>query len=203
MKKLVFSLGLMVLFVSPAMAHDVKKQVPLNHATFAGGCFWCVEHAFRELKGVHEVVSGYIGGARENPTYEMVSSGKTGYFEAIQVAFDPKEISYPALLDFFWRQIDPTDSGGQFVDRGSQYRTAIFYHDAEQKKLAEKSKDELGRSGQLARPIATAILPVTRFYPAEEYHQQYYKKSTSHYKMYHDNSGRDEFLDKVWGKSGH
>ncbi|MBI4373603.1 MAG: peptide-methionine (S)-S-oxide reductase MsrA [Deltaproteobacteria bacterium] len=168
-------------------------------ATFAGGCFWCVEHAFRELRGVQEVVSGYSGGKNKNPTYEEVSSGRTGHFEAIQVGFDPKVVSYAELIEFFWRQIDPTDGGGQFVDRGSQYRTAIFYHDPGQKLIAERSKSDLDSSGKLQRPVVTEILPSTDFYPAEEYHQDYSRKNPLRYTMYSSHSGRDETLEEIWG----
>ncbi|MDO8462152.1 MAG: peptide-methionine (S)-S-oxide reductase MsrA [Deltaproteobacteria bacterium] len=172
----------------------------MNHkATFAGGCFWCVEHAFHELKGVTAVVSGYTGGKTEKPTYEEVSSGTSGHLEVIQVTYDPAQISYPQLLDFFWRQIDPTDTGGQFVDRGSQYRAAIFYHDEAQKKAAEKSKEELGRSGRYQKPIVTEILPATPFYPAEGYHQDYSRKNPLRYSLYSSQSGRDQYLKKVWG----
>lgn len=171
-------------------------------ATFAGGCFWCVEHAFHELKGVQEVLSGYTGGQTADPAYEEVSSGITGHYEAIQVTFDPKVVSYPELLDFFWRQIDPTDSGGQFVDRGSQYRTAIFYHDQEQKRLAEKSKEELGRSGRFQKPVVTPILPAGQFYRAEEYHQDYSRKNPFRYSLYRSHSGRDDYLEETWGGEG-
>ncbi|MBI2083088.1 MAG: peptide-methionine (S)-S-oxide reductase MsrA [Deltaproteobacteria bacterium] len=172
----------------------------LTQATFAGGCFWCVEHAFHELKGVKEVASGYIGGQKEDPTYEEVSRGTTGHYEAIQVTFDSKEISYSELLDFFWRQIDPTDSGGQFIDRGSQYRTAIFYHDDEQRKLAEKSKKELSHSGRFQKAIVTPILPVGHFYRAEEYHQDYSRKNPFRYSLYRSHSGRDDYLEETWGE---
>ena len=141
---------------------------------------------------------GYTGGRTENPTYGEVSSGTTGHVEAIQVVYDPSKISYSELLDVFWKQIDPTDSGGQFVDRGSQYKTAIFYHDEEQKRLAERSKQDLGKSGKFDKPIATEIKSFEKFYPAEEYHQDYYKKSPLRYKFYRYNSGRDEFLKEVW-----
>ncbi len=171
----------------------------LDKAIFAGGCFWCMVPPFEKLDGVTEVVSGYTGGRKENPTYEEVSSGKTGHVEAIEVTFDPSRIAYKKLLEVFWRQIDPTDPGGQFVDRGSQYRSVIFYHTPEQKDLAEKSKEELRRSGRLVHPIVTEILPAGKFYRAEDYHQDYYKKNPIRYKFYRLNSGRDQFLKKVWG----
>ena len=172
----------------------------LKTATFAGGCFWCSQADFSKLPGVAKVVSGYTGGHKENPTYEEVTSGNTGHFESIQVYYDPAKISYEALLDYYWKHIDPTDAGGQFYDRGSQYRTAIFYHDEEQKKLAEKSKDALEKSGKFKQPIATQILPFTKFYPAEEYHQDYNKKNPLRYQSYRMGSGKDQFAQKVWGK---
>jgi peptide methionine sulfoxide reductase msrA/msrB len=165
-------------------------------ATFAGGCFWCMESAFETLPGVYKVISGYTGGHRQNPTYKEVSSGATGHVEAIEVEYDPKVISYQRLLDFYWRQIDPTDAGGQFVDRGSSYVAVIFYHNAKQKRLAEASKLALERSHRFDRPIVTRILPASTFYPAEQYHQDYYKKNPVRYKIYRLHSGRDAFLHK-------
>jgi peptide methionine sulfoxide reductase msrA/msrB len=167
-------------------------------ALFAGGCFWCMEPPFEKLDGVKEVISGYTGGQKENPTYEEVSSGKTGHLEAVEVSYDPAKVSYEKLLEVFWRQIDPRDAGGQFVDRGSQYRSAIFYLNEEQKALAQKSKEELGKSGRFDKPIVTEILPASKFYRAEEYHQDYYKKNPLRYKFYRFNSGRDQFLKRVW-----
>ena len=167
-------------------------------ATFAGGCFWCMEPPFEKLEGVHEVISGYSGGNEKNPTYEQVSSGSTGYLESIQIIYDTGKTSYEELLDTFWRQIDPTDSGGQFVDRGKQYRSAIFYHNETQKKLAEASKKKLEKSGKFDKPIVTEILSFKSFYPAENYHQKYYKKSPLKYKIYRSGSGRDSFIEKAW-----
>jgi peptide methionine sulfoxide reductase msrA/msrB len=169
-------------------------------ATFAGGCFWCTEADFEKLSGVEKVISGYTGGQKENPSYEEVSSGTTGHVEAVQVYYDPSKITYKELLDYFWRHVDPADSGGQFVDRGPQYRSVIFYHDEEQRRLAEKSKEALSKSGKFKKPIVTEILKFTQFYEAEEYHQDYYKKNPLRYKFYRFNSGRDQFLKKVWGK---
>ena len=169
-------------------------------ATFAGGCFWCMVPPFDNLPGVIKVVSGYTGGHKADPTYEQVCSQKTGHCEAVQVTFDPEEISYDELLDVFWRQIDPTDPDGQFFDRGETYRTAIFYHNEEQKQKAEASKRALSQSGRFAKPIATRILPAGPFYPAEEYHQDYYKKNPLHYNQYRRGSGRDAFLAKHWGR---
>ncbi|MBI5116418.1 peptide-methionine (R)-S-oxide reductase MsrB [Candidatus Poribacteria bacterium] len=184
--------------VNDDMTTEIKtKQV----ATFAGGCFWCVEADFEKLPGVVKVVSGYTGGQKDNPTYAEVSSGTTGHLEAVQVYYDPSRVAYENLLDFFWKHIDPTDAGGQFVDRGAQYRSAIFYHDDEQKRLAEKSKEAIGRSGAFQKPISTEILPFTRFYEAEAYHQDYYKTHSLKYKFYRHGSGRDQFLSEVWEKS--
>jgi peptide methionine sulfoxide reductase msrA/msrB len=172
----------------------------LRKATFAGGCFWCVEADFEKVPGVVQVISGYTGGSRENPSYEEVSAGGTGHVEAVQVVYDPEKISYNELLDIFWRHIDPTDSGGQFVDRGDQYRSAIFHHDEEQRRVAEKSKAMLQKSGRFEKPITTEIAALDRFYPAEEYHQDYYKTHELRYKFYRWNSDRDQFLKKAWGE---
>jgi len=177
-----------------------KEEMNLQKATFAGGCFWCVESDFEKLPGVVKVISGYTGGNKENPSYEEVSSGTTGHVEAVQVYYDPSKLTYAELLDYFWRHIDPTDAGGQFVDRGSQYPSVIFYHDEEQRRLAEKSKEDLGKSGKFNKPIVTEIIKFTKFYEAEEYHQDYYRKNPLRYKFYRYNSGRDQFLGKVWGK---
>jgi peptide methionine sulfoxide reductase msrA/msrB len=177
-----------------------KEEMNLSKATFAGGCFWCTEADFEKLPGVVKVISGYAGGHKENPTYQEVSSGSTGHVEAVQVYYDPAKVTYEELLNYFWKHIDPTDPGGQFVDRGSQYRSVIFYANEEQKKLAEKSKEALEKSGKFTKPIATEIIKFTNFYEAEEYHQDYYKKNPLRYKFYRYNSGRDQFLEKVWGK---
>jgi peptide methionine sulfoxide reductase msrA/msrB len=171
----------------------------LKKATFAGGCFWCVESDFEKVDGVVEAVSGYAGGHKDNPTYREVSAGGTGHTEVVQVHYDPEKASYDQLLDVFWKHVDPTDAGGQFVDRGDQYRTAIFYHDDEQKMQAEASKQKLQASGRFDKPIVTEIVPLTKFYPAEDYHQDYYKKSALRYKFYRNNSGRDQFLNATWG----
>jgi len=169
-------------------------------AIFAGGCFWCMESPFEKVDGVSAVISGYTGGAKENPTYQEVSAGKTGHAEAVQVRFDPAKVSYEKLLEIFWRQVDPTDAAGQFVDRGNQYRAAIFYLTDEQKRLAEASKEKLAATHRFAKPLTTEIVPAGKFWPAEEYHQDYYKKNPVRYKYYRWGSGRDEFLDKAWGK---
>ncbi|MDY6851533.1 MAG: peptide-methionine (S)-S-oxide reductase MsrA [Thermodesulfobacteriota bacterium] len=178
------------------------KHKKTDKATFAAGCFWCAEHDFEEVDGVIEVISGYTGGQTENPSYEDVCSGKTGHVEAIEVHFDPDRVTYKELLDVFWRQIDPTDSAGQFVDRGSQYRSAIFYHNEKQQRLAEKSKAGLDQSGRFDRPVVTEILPRSIFYPAEDYHQNFCRKNADRYKSYRRNSGRDRFLKKAWPKPG-
>jgi peptide methionine sulfoxide reductase msrA/msrB len=177
----------------------VQEDKTIRYATFAGGCFWCTEADFEKLPGVVKVLSGYTGGNKESPTYEEVSSGGTGHLEAIQVYYDPSKISYEELLNFFWKHIDPTDKGGQFVDRGSQYRSAIFYHDEEQKRLAEKSRETLDRSWKFSKPVVTEIIKFVKFYEAEEYHQDYYKKHHLKYSYYRHGSGRDQFLSKVWG----
>ncbi|HET7577737.1 MAG TPA: peptide-methionine (S)-S-oxide reductase MsrA [Bacillales bacterium] len=167
-------------------------------ATFAGGCFWCMVSPFEEMPGIHKVVSGYTGGHKENPTYEEVCSGTTGHVEAVQITFDPEIFPYEKLLSVYWPQIDPTDPGGQFVDRGSSYETAIFYHNEEQKQLAEESKKELEESGRFDKPVATKILPAGPFYEAEDYHQDYHKKNPLHYKRYREGSGRDPFIRENW-----
>jgi peptide methionine sulfoxide reductase msrA/msrB len=193
MKGLIFML---ILNPFTGFSADAKYET----ATFAGGCFWCVESAFEGIPGVISVVSGYTGGSKVNPTYEEVSSGTTGHAEAVQVTYDSKKVTYRQLLDVFWKQIDPTDRGGQFVDRGSQYRSGIFYHSDEQKRLAEESKAALAKSGRYDKPVITEITRAGTFYPAEEYHQDYYKKSPVRYKFYRHNSGRDQYLQKIWGK---
>ncbi|MDP8299306.1 MAG: peptide-methionine (R)-S-oxide reductase MsrB [Candidatus Tantalella remota] len=170
-------------------------------ATFAGGCFWCMEGPFEELDGVQDVVSGYTGGEVEFPTYERVSTGMTGHAEAVQVTYDPSKVSYPELLEVFWRQVDPTDASGQFADKGSQYRTAIFYHNKEQKTLAEKSKDDLEKSGKFAALLVTEMISAGEFYRAEDYHQDYYKNFSGDYKKYKKGSGRERFLDETWGNA--
>lgn len=167
-------------------------------ATFAGGCFWCMVRPFEELPGIHKIVSGYTGGHTENPTYEEVCTETTGHFEAVQITFDPTPFPYEKLLELFWQQIDPTDEGGQFFDRGSSYRTAIFYHDDEQKQAAETSMKLLQESARFSKPIATLILPAATFYEAETYHQNYHKKNPVHYNRYRLGSGRDTFIEKHW-----
>ena len=167
-------------------------------ATFAGGCFWCMEPPFEKQKGVKSVVSGFTGGHVKNPSYKKVVAGGTGHFEAIEITYDPQMISYKKLLDIFWRNIDPTDPNGQFVDQGMTYRSGIFYHSQQQRKTAENSKKTLAKSGIFKKKIVTEIIAVATFYPAEEYHQDYYKKNPIRYSFYRSRSGRDQFLKKVW-----
>ncbi len=173
----------------------------LAKATFAGGCFWCMEHPFDALEGVVSVTSGYTGGSKKNPTYEEVSAGGTGHAESVQIVYDPAKIGYAKLLEVFWHNIDPTTPNRQFCDTGTQYRSAVFYYDEEQKKLAEESKRELERTKPFQGSIVTEIAPASEFYPAEEYHQQYYKKNPIRYKFYRYNCGRDQRLKELWGKN--
>ncbi len=174
-------------------------QPKLEKATFAGGCFWCMEHPFEHLEGVHAVISGYTGGAKVDPSYKEVASGRTDHLEAVQISFDPQKISYQELLDVYWRQFDPTDAGGSFVDRGPQYTSGVFYHNEKQRVLAEASKKKLSDSGVFDRQIVTPIRAAEAFYAAEGYHQDYYKKNPRNYKRYRSGSGRDQFIKKVWG----
>lgn len=176
----------------------IQNNSKLEKATFAGGCFWCIESAFEKVDGVKEVISGYSGGEVINPTYEQVSSGKTGHRESVQVIYDPSIVSYAELLDIFWKQFDPTDDSGSFVDRGSQYTSAIFYHNEIQKKLALSSKEMLEKSGRFNKPIVTQIIEFKNFYPAEDEHQDFYKKNPGHYYNYREASGRDQFIAKCW-----
>ncbi|ANY69079.1 peptide-methionine (S)-S-oxide reductase [Paenibacillus sp. BIHB 4019] len=170
----------------------------MQYATFAGGCFWCMVTPFEELPGIHSIISGYMGGHQENPTYEQVKTGETGHAEVVQIAFDPQLFPYERLLELYWPQIDPTDEGGQFQDRGSQYRTAIFYHNEEQQALALASKQELASSGRFDKPVVTEIRAADTFYAAEEYHQNFHKKNPKHYKEDRAQSGRDEFIEQKW-----
>lgn len=170
----------------------------VHDATFAGGCFWCMEPPFDKTPGVLETIVGYTGGHQEDPTYEEVTTGKTGHVEAVRVRFDPTKVSYEKLLEVFWRNIDPTQTDGQFADRGSHYRTFVFYHSEEQRALAERSKTELSK--KFTQPIATQIAPATAFYGAEDYHQEYYKKNPTRYKLYKLGSGRQDYIAKQWGE---
>ncbi len=174
------------------------KEIKTETATVAGGCFWCVESDFEKADGVIKVISGYTGGHKVNPSYKEVSSGTTGHLESVQVIYNPEKITYREILDILWRHIDPTDAAGSFVDRGNQYRSAIFYHNEEQKRIAEESKKELDESGVFDKSVVTEILKFEKFYPAEDYHQDYYKRNPIRYKYYRWNSGRDQFLEKIW-----
>lgn len=175
-----------------------NKSEATASAVFAGGCFWCTESDFEKVDSVTEAISGYTGGHFNNPTYQQVSGGGTGHVEAVKVIYDPAKTNYEKLLEVFWQHVDPTDPGGQFVDRGLQYRSAIFYANETEKHLAEKSKQRLGTSGQFNKPIVTDILLLEEFFPAEDYHQDYYKKRPIRYKWYRSRSGRDQFLKKAW-----
>jgi peptide methionine sulfoxide reductase msrA/msrB len=192
-----------VLFLSVILFITVKPSsyagTELEKATLAGGCFWSMESSFEKINGVVDVISGYSGGHIKSPTYEEVEAGGTGHMESVEITYDPSKISYSQILDVFWRNINPTDPDGQFFDRGSQYRTAIFYHNNEQKRLAEKSKEELGKSGRFEKPIVTQIIPASEFYRAEEYHQDFYKKNPARYQLYRYASGRDQYFRKIWG----
>jgi methionine-S-sulfoxide reductase len=167
-------------------------------AILAGGCFWCIQPAFDKAKGVIKTVVGYCGGTEPNPTYEVVSSEKTGYRESIQITYDPAKISYDQLLDIYWRQIDPTQADGQFTDIGRSYRAAIFYGNDDEKKVAEASKEKLAHSGKFNKPIVTEILPAMKFYPAEAYHQKYYQQNPEHFESFEEGSGRVSFKKKTW-----
>src|SRR5680860_711043 len=171
-------------------------------AIFAGGCFWCMEPPYDKLAGVTATVSGYSGGELENPTYEQVSAGGTGHAEAVQISYDPGKVSYEKLLDVFWHNIDPLDAGGQFCDRGDSYRSAIFYQNDKEKRLAQASKRALEKSGRFDQPIATEIVPASQFYKAEGYHQDYYHKNSLRYKFYRYSCGRDGRLEELWGEQG-
>jgi len=194
-----------IVWVYAQSASEAKGPMPqaTEIATFAGGCFWCMEPPFDKLDGVISTTSGYTGGTLKNPTYEQVSSGGTGHMESVEIVYDPAKISYSQLLDVFWHNIDPTDAGGQFCDRGSQYRSAIFYHSEEQKRLAEASKAALEKSGRLPGPVVTEIRRATPFYAAEEYHQDYYKKNPIRYRFYRLGCGRDRVLERLWGETDH
>ncbi|WP_269799435.1 peptide-methionine (S)-S-oxide reductase MsrA [Bacillus sp. FJAT-44742] len=178
---------------------DQAVNSTLEKATFAGGCFWCMVKPFEEMDGIIEVVSGYTGGHKENPTYEQVKTGATGHYEAVQITYDPTIFPYEKLLDIYWPQVDPTDNEGQFHDRGPQYRPAVFFHNEKQKELAELSRKEIETSGRFSKPVVTPILPAAPFYPAEDYHQKFHKKNPKEYKEDRAKSGRDEFMTKHWG----
>ncbi len=191
-----FLAATMIGVYSPAAQNQEEKKRDTAKALFAGGCFWCMEKPFEELDGVFSVVSGYSGGTKENPSYE--NYGDSGHIEVVQIIYDPEIVDYEQLIEVFWRQIDPTDSGGQFVDRGHEYSSAIFHYDERQKRLAEQSKRRLEESGIFAEPIVTPVQPAEKFWRAEEYHQDYYKENPIRYNFYRSRSGRDLFLEKHW-----
>ncbi len=197
MKLTTLALSFMLLGLAP----QDKPESELEKATFAGGCFWCMEPPFDKLDGVLSTTSGYTAGHLDNPSYEQVSSGRTGHTEAVQIVYDPAKVSYQELLDVFWVNVDPTDKAGQFCDRGSQYRPGIYYHGEEQKKLAEASKRELGLSGRLPKPVVVEVEAATTFYRAEEYHQDYYQRHGFRYKLYRRGCGRDRVLKRLWGST--
>ncbi len=196
---------LMTTFALLSCADQVSSTQPietdktLEVATFAGGCFWCTESDFEKVKGVYQVISGFSGGHTVNPTYKQVSTENTGHIECVQVHYDPEQVTYSELLEAFWRQVNPTDNGGQFVDRGDSYRTMIFVNDDNERQVAEQSRNALNKSGRYDNPVITEIRQFDKFYPAEESHQDYYKKNPLRYKYYRNNSGRDQFLKKTWG----
>ena len=200
-------LGLaLLLFAAVAAVTSPQANATENDlqiATFAGGCFWCVESDFDYVAGVVRTVSGYTGGASKNPTYKQVTAGGSGHREAVQIFYDPKKVTYATLLEVFWRSVDPTDGGGQFCDRGASYATAIFANSPEQKRLAEESKRKIEASGVLKQPIVTPIETAGPFYPAEDYHQDYYKKSPVRYKFYRYRCGRDQRIGDLWGDEAH
>lgn len=188
-----------IFLIVGGVVHAAQRpgSTPTAKATFAGGCFWCMEPPYDELEGVISTISGYIGGTKKNPTYEQVSAGTTGHTEAVQITYDPAKISYEKLLEVFWRNIDPLTANAQFCDSGSQYRSGIFYHDEAQKKLAEASKKRI--QTRFKQPVVTEITAASEFYPAEDYHQDYYKKNPIRYKIYRYGCGRDQRLEELWG----
>jgi peptide-methionine (S)-S-oxide reductase len=190
----------LLIYSFAAIAQQPTPAAKMSVATFAGGCFWCMEKPFDVIDGVFSVYSGYMGGTTPKPTYEQVSSGRTGHTEVVQVTYDANKVSYEALLDIFWRNIDPVDKAGQFCDRGSQYRPEIFSHNDEQKQLAEASKAKLDASKKLPWPIVVPVTAASEFTKAEDYHQKYYKKNPGHYQRYRTGCGRDARLEALWGK---
>jgi methionine-S-sulfoxide reductase len=205
-KSLPFFVVLALILAAPSFAQNATKKqaAPAGKskfavATFAGGCFWCMQPPFDYAKGVVSTVVGYTGGTEKNPTYEEVSSRQTHHRESVQVTYDPAQITYDQLLEIYWRSFNPTQADGQFADIGPQYRAAIFYHNAEQKRIAEESKERLGKSGKFKKPIVTEILPASTFWPAEDYHQKYYLKNPADYNRYKVGSGRAGFLHATWG----
>ena len=197
---LLFTAAVVVAALALGAMDGRSETKNVEQATFAGGCFWCIEAPFDKLEGVVSAVSGYTGGEIRNPNYGQVSSGSTRHIESVLVTYDPSVVTYAQLLDVYWMQFDPTDAGGSFYDRGHQYSSAIFYHDEKQKQLAEASKKALEKSGRFNAPIVTPIRPAEPFYTAEEYHQDYYRKKPAHYNRYRKGSGRDRFIERIWGR---
>lgn len=199
----IFAGGILLVSLAAGEGKGAPAQTPpvLQKATFAGGCFWCMEPPFDKLAGVVSTTSGYTGGRVKDPTYQQVSAGGTGHTEAVEVLYDPSKVDYEKLLDVFWRNVDPTTSAGQFCDQGSQYRPAIFFHTAEQKRMAEASKTALEHSKKIPGPIQVEITPVSAFYNAEDYHQDFYQKNPVRYKFYRYNCGRDQRLKDLWGEA--
>jgi len=185
---------------APKFTEAKTTEAKTDVAILAGGCFWCMFPPFAKQSGILKVTAGYTGGTKDHPTYEEVSAGTTGHVEAIEIIFDPMKISYEQILERYWRTMDPTDASGQFNDRGTQYRSIIYYHDDIQKKIAEKSKEALEKSKRFEKKIVTQILPASKFWPAEDYHQDYYKKNPLHFQLYEKGSGRESFLKKHWGQ---
>src|SRR5438045_2520335 len=196
------AVGCAALIATTVSHSDLQNSTsaPTKTAIFAGGCFWCIQPAFDKANGVIKTVVGYSGGTEPNPTYELATSEKTNYRESIEITYDPSKISYEQLLDIYWKQIDPTQADGQFTDIGPSYRAAIFYGGDEEKRIAEMSKEKLAQSGKFKKPIVTEILPAMRFYPAEAYHQKYYKQNPDHFEAFEEGSGRDSFKKKTWGQ---
>ena len=199
MTKLLTALIAGLVLTAGADAAD-ESHPATKTAVFAGGCFWCIQPAFDKTPGVIETIVGYCGGTEPNPTYELVTSEKTQYRESIEVTYDPQKVSYDQLLDVFWKEIDPTQSDGQFTDIGPSYRAAVFYGNEEEKKAAEASKIKLAQSGKFKKPIVTEILAAMKFYPAEDYHQKYYRENPGHFEAFERGSGRVNFKEKTWGK---
>src|SRR5216684_313666 len=196
---LAFILGALLALIVDLASAQSPSPTPTKTAVFAGGCFWCIQPAFDKANGVIKTVVGYSGGTETNPTYELVTSEKTQYRESIEVTYDPAKISYDQLLDIYWKQIDPTQSDGQFTDIGPSYRAAIFYSNDEEKRVAETSKEKLAHSGKFQKTIVTEILPAMKFYPAEDYHQKYYQQNPEHFEAFEHDSGRVSFQKKNWG----
>jgi methionine-S-sulfoxide reductase len=201
MKRTLILLGSYALIAACTIASSQGQNsspAETRTAIFAGGCFWCIQPAFDKATGVIKTVVGYCGGTEPNPTYEVVSSEKTGYRESIEITYDPAKISYDQLLDIYWRQIDPTQADGQFTDIGPSYRAAIFYGNDDEKRIAEASKEKLARAGKFSKPMVTEILPAMKFYPAEAYHQKYYQQNPEHFEAFEEGSGRVSFKKKTW-----